>query len=523
LRENLGYTEAEASAGVFFMKYEDFLAWFSECTICKVNSIDGHTVRLATSIPSAQPPVSGWELQVSEPTKCVISISQPELALRSAPLYAKLRLGPLANIGFVVVRISQPGNKMVAISDAELQNHAVVSADCWLQPNEEYVLLPVALHPGGTVPVYCCCLSRKEVRVTERVLEHREVQAAWAALARKLDPKPVDASEIPGARLFVASCESGVALAMAENSGADPVLVELNFQQQGQLFSRGMPSSRDTLQPGESQLLQIVMPLQAQATGSNAMPFRVNFETCSPDPLDSVHFPELALDRTGFLHAPFDGVAAQDKITARIYGLRSIFASCKGETCLTKAEEVVDAERMSQVEWSARDGFASNHPVAMPALPVHGLSPLGSSQGSRDGHYSQHDAGGFVPAVSSFTGQRMASAEPSGGNYAMASPHSAATPGRGRSDQFGDNHAIASPHGAATTPGRGRSHTPALSAEVFLENSSDFRPRSLEGRERLPAQGFNRISPAPKRRGPGARIASSSPVQRSISTAQGNG
>eukprot|EP00930_Biecheleria_cincta_P038636 TRINITY_DN26540_c0_g1_i2.p1 TRINITY_DN26540_c0_g1~~TRINITY_DN26540_c0_g1_i2.p1 ORF type:complete len:1051 (-),score=97.91 TRINITY_DN26540_c0_g1_i2:331-3483(-) len=524
LREKLGYMEAEASAGVFFIKYEDFLTWFSECTICKVNSIDGHTVRLATSIPSGQPPVSGWEFQVSEPTKCVISISQPELALRSAPLYSKLHLGPLANISFVVVRISQPGDKMVAISDAKLQNQAVVCADCWLQPNEEYVLLPVALHPGGAVPAYCCCLSRKEVRVTERLLEHREVQAAWAALARKLDPRPVEASEIPGARLFVASCESGVALAMAENSGADPVLVELNFQQQGQLFSRGMPRSRDTLQPGESQLLQVVMPLPAQTTGNNGTPFRVNFETCSPDPMDSVHFPELGLDRTGFLHAPFDGVVAQDKITARIYGLGSIFASCKADGCLIKereAEEVVEAERMSQMEWSARDGFVPNAQVSLPVLPMPGFSPLGSLQGRREGHFSQHDGHGFVPAVSSFTGQRVANAEPLDANYAMASPHSAATPGKERSEHPGDNYAMASPNGAAT-PARGRSHSPAFSAEVFLESKSDFRPRSLEGRDRLPPQGSNHSSPAPKRRGPGARIAPSAPVQRQTLSA-GNG
>eukprot|EP00931_Biecheleriopsis_adriatica_P040514 TRINITY_DN2321_c0_g1_i2.p1 TRINITY_DN2321_c0_g1~~TRINITY_DN2321_c0_g1_i2.p1 ORF type:complete len:1036 (+),score=121.65 TRINITY_DN2321_c0_g1_i2:123-3110(+) len=350
LRKSLTYSEADAASGVFMMALDDFLEWFACITICKVLSADSFVQRMSVSFPSNLVPVDGWSLQVKEPAKCLISVFQPEGNARKGPLFEKHMLGPLASIGFVLLH--DEGGQPVAISDVHLECKSVVCAHCWLQPNLTYRLLPMSLHPGMPIPGVCCVMSQTSVVISDCPFRNEDARAAWGAFCRR-QSVPAEQDSAPGARLFLSASDDGAAIAWAENSGSENMIFELSFRQRSN-YSRGAPQSWDCLLPGQSQLLQVALPIHGQfQDGRGETPkFQIMRQVDDPEyELQSdMHKPDLNLDRTGFMHMPSGGAMMQGQLERFLSFFSPTRWSCQATNlCRQQLGREEEAEILSQI------------------------------------------------------------------------------------------------------------------------------------------------------------------------------
>jgi len=297
LRQQVGY-DAHGSRGMFFMEFSDFLRWFETCTICSIRGMEWHESRVPLSLPSCDIPCAGLMLEPSDTAQCSFSLWQPEQRTRKGPLYTE-DLGALACIGFVIVCFDGSRKDGTAVAVAKMKCRSAISAECWLQRDCSYLLLPLSLHAGVQVPVVCSCMSSKAVTMVERSFDKEAARAAWVAFVRYSDKKPV---EFHGARVWTASSGSTV-VAFAENRAVGYFGVELTFKGDPpglHCFSRGTPATSDWLSRGFGQLLQIVLPDREQG-GSIGWETKFRSQMWGPN---QSHQPDVGSDAKG-IHAPF--------------------------------------------------------------------------------------------------------------------------------------------------------------------------------------------------------------------------
>jgi hypothetical protein len=211
-------------------------------------------------------PRTGLLFEVSEATAltdCSVSLVQPEERVRRGPLFKGENLGPLACIGFALLRLPERAESgeadVQAVASADVRCHAAVSADVWLLPGGRYLLVPLSLHSGEQpVRATCVCVSSRQVAVTEQPLDGRTIRAAWAAYARSHDP--TGGEIFHGAVLHMGKGEGGSVVALVDNRGEGFLRVELSLQSECMRYSRGQGATSDWLAPGDAQILQVGVP-----------------------------------------------------------------------------------------------------------------------------------------------------------------------------------------------------------------------------------------------------------------------
>jgi len=305
LRRQLGCPEG-GTPGVYFMALGDFLQQFAHCTICRVRSGEWHEAREPVHLPSNDVPCVGLVLKASETTECCLSLVQPEERIRKGPLYKSLSSEPEACIGFVVMNSSSSkagaGGKAAAHTpSAHMRCRAAVNADCWLQPNRSYTVVPLCLHPGAPLAATWACVSSRKVAFEECHLDRDTVRAAWAAYARS----NCESSEnFHGAVLHLGKAEGGAVVALAENTTPGYFSVELSFHSEGLHYSRRKAVTSDWLPPGHGQILQVAQP-NTGSGGSAGWRSQHKFQMTSKGPGKLVHNPPVGAEGSGDLHTPF--------------------------------------------------------------------------------------------------------------------------------------------------------------------------------------------------------------------------
>jgi hypothetical protein len=307
--------EAEDDRGVFHISFQEFLRRFVHCTICRIRSHEWHEVREPVQIPCGSVPSAGLLLEVREATvltECSISLVQPEERVRQGPLFQGENLGPLACIGFILLRLSAESEEAgTAVASSDMRCHAAVSAEVWLSPGERYLLVPLSLHSGAPLLATCVCVSSRQVAIKEELLDMSTIRAAWAAYARSHDP--TGGELFHGAVLHMGKGEGGSIVALLDNLGAGFLRVDLTLQSDCMCYSRGQGATSDWLKPGEAQLLQVGVPGDGSGGAvSWASQHRFHMQGRSPDSTASAaaswHEPPLSRpndDDDETFHAPF--------------------------------------------------------------------------------------------------------------------------------------------------------------------------------------------------------------------------
>jgi len=137
LRSKLRYP-ADDDAGMFFMAMPDFIIYFDQCTICQIHGTEWCEARVAVPLPSQEVPRSGLALEACGATaQCLVSLAQPEERARGGYFYNHL-FEQLASVGLVILNMKTHPPSLVAASG--LKNRGVVGTDCWLRPEDEYLL-----------------------------------------------------------------------------------------------------------------------------------------------------------------------------------------------------------------------------------------------------------------------------------------------------------------------------------------------------------------------------------------------
>ncbi|CAE7223728.1 sol [Symbiodinium sp. CCMP2592] len=144
LRSKLRYP-ADDDAGMFFMAMPDFIIYFDQCTICQIHGTEWCEARVAVPLPSQEVPRSGLALEACGATaQCLVSLAQPEERARGGYFYNHL-FEQLASVGLVILNMKTHPPSLVAASG--LKNRGVVGTDCWLRPEDEYLLAPSQQKP----------------------------------------------------------------------------------------------------------------------------------------------------------------------------------------------------------------------------------------------------------------------------------------------------------------------------------------------------------------------------------------
>ncbi|CAE7243611.1 CAPN15 [Symbiodinium necroappetens] len=261
LRSKLRYP-ADDDAGMFFMAMPDFIIYFDQCTICQIHGTEWCEARVAVPLPSQEVPRSGLALEACGATaQCLVSLAQPEERARGGYFYNHL-FEQLASMGLVILNMKTHPPSLVAASG--LKNRGVVGTDCWLRPEDEYLLVPMCLNSGSSLSAAVAVMSSLPVVVEERSLDRQAVMFAWAAYAKS--GKPADKSSLNGADLYIRISEGLVVL--AENRSRGYMHVELTCESSSLQFSRGLCATVDCIAPGYAQLLQVALPSEAGASWS---------------------------------------------------------------------------------------------------------------------------------------------------------------------------------------------------------------------------------------------------------------
>jgi hypothetical protein len=315
LRKKLGCPEG-GSPGIFFISLRDFLQLFAHCTICRIRSNEWHESRQALPLPNNGVPCTGLEVtapSTTESAECAMSFSQPDERLRKGPMFR--HLSPMeACIGFVLLKAGSDGK--VNAEDADIVAHApmcsrgTVSADCWLQPKAQHILVPLCLQGGPPMVGTWSCFSSKPVSVRETHLDSDTIRTAWAAYARASCEKRLP---FRGGTLYLGKAEGGALVAYAENRGEGDFCVEVSIHSSDLTFSRGRSSTCDWLPPGYGQVLQVAQPKSPLGVGYR---WQHKFQMTSRSTGQLSHTPNVGATGPDDLHMPFCLSVSRDRVGA---------------------------------------------------------------------------------------------------------------------------------------------------------------------------------------------------------------